>query len=74
MTAFEEMVALAESGEEYDSNGGGTRGYNVSVWYAVGTRSFVVDYDTSGGAVRVQEVGTKVVRYNKGWGGCDDGD
>lgn len=61
---FNEMVKRAEGMEEYDSNGGGTRGYDTSVWYGDWVLAYVVDYDASGEAQRVQLVGTNEVWHN----------
>lgn len=59
---FDEMVEIAESLPGYDSNGGGTRGHDVSVWYGDDQDSYVVDYD-GGKPMRVQRVGSTETWY-----------
>jgi len=64
MTTFDEMVAKAESLHEWASNGGGTRGADVSIWYGDEQADYVVDYD-NGEPYRVQRVGSTEMWYQE---------
>ena len=57
MCTFDEMVIIAEALHEWASNGSGTRGHDVSVWYGDDRDSYVVDYNDNV-PMRVQRVGS----------------
>ena len=61
---WNQLLAQAEALPERASNGGGCRGYPLSVWYGHDTYAFVVDYNEDGSADRVARVGTGHLWHN----------